>query len=108
MLICAGIALSIMTRRRAQEPTLELKSKKIPLGPVKGRLDHLAVDPRTCNSTWPAQTKSHFLVSDLKTQTVTNTIGGLSEPQGVGFSPAQNAVLVANGGDGSVVVFRRG
>jgi DNA-binding beta-propeller fold protein YncE len=45
-------------------------------------------------------------VVDLTARKTLRTLGGLSEPQGVGYEPSSDAVYVANAGDGSVRIFK--
>jgi len=79
---------------------------KIPLGTVAGRIDHLAIDAK----------RGHLFIAELGNNTVgvidpakravIHRITGLSEPQGIAFLDAQDTVYVANGGDGSVRLYR--
>ena len=79
---------------------------KIPLGAVRGRIDHMAIDLK----------RKHLLVAELGNDSVgivdlnqnktVHTIAGLAEPQGVGYAPAADAIYVANARDGSVRIFR--
>jgi YVTN family beta-propeller protein len=86
-------------------PPLQLEAK-IPLGDVRGRIDHFAVDlPR--QRLFVAELGNDSVgVVDLKDRKVIRTIGGLKEPQGVGYLPSMDALYVANAGDGSVRIFR--
>jgi YVTN family beta-propeller protein len=104
VLICASIVLSSAVDSGAQGPPLALETK-ISLGAVEGRLDHLAVDLEHMRLYVAELGNNSLGVVDLKTQAAMATIGDLSEPQGVAYLAAQNAVYVASGGDGSVAVF---
>ena len=44
-------------------------------------------------------------VIDIVAGTVLHRIGGLREPQGVGYAERADVILVANAGDGSVRLF---
>jgi DNA-binding beta-propeller fold protein YncE len=79
---------------------------KIPLGEISGRIDHLAVDvPR--QRLLVAELGNNSLgVVDLAARKTLRTLGGLSEPQGVGYEPSTDTVYVANAGDGSVRIFK--
>jgi DNA-binding beta-propeller fold protein YncE len=44
-------------------------------------------------------------IIDLKDRKLIHTIGGLNEPQGVGYVPSMEMLYVANAGDGSVRTF---
>lgn len=90
---------------QAQQTPLELETR-IPLGTVQGRIDHLAVDLG----------RKHLFVAELENNSVgivdfnngslLHRITGLEEPQGVGYVPTLDTLVVANGGDGSVRLFR--
>ena len=79
---------------------------KIPLGQVSGRIDHLAVDvPR--QRLLVAELGNNTLgVVDLAARKTLRTLGGLSEPQGVGYEPSTDTLYIANAGDGSVRIFK--
>jgi hypothetical protein len=80
--------------------------RTIALPDVRGRIDHLALDPQT----------DHLLVAevangtvddvDLMSGKVAGRISGLQEPQGVAWLPKQGEIAVACG-DGSVHFYRR-
>jgi DNA-binding beta-propeller fold protein YncE len=78
---------------------------KIILGPVAGRIDHLAVDlPR--QRLFVAELGNNSVgVVDLKAQRFIHRIVGLREPQGVGYHRSTDTLYVANAGDGSVRLF---
>ena len=79
---------------------------KIPLGNVKGRIDHLAVDLAR-QRLFVAELGNNSLgVVDLKTRKFARRITGLREPQGVGYVVSTDTIYVANAGDGSVRLFR--
>jgi DNA-binding beta-propeller fold protein YncE len=100
-------AWSATDRAFAQTPTpaLQLESK-IPLGDVSGRIDHLAVDLSRKRLFVAELGNDTVAVVDLAEGKVRNVIGGLSEPQGVGYEPTMDALYVANGRDGSVRIYR--
>jgi hypothetical protein len=82
-------------------PPLVLE-RKIPLGEVRGRIDHLAVDLAR-DRLFVAELGNDSLgVVDLAASNVARRIGGLAEPQGVTYDPATDTVFVADGGDGLV------
>jgi DNA-binding beta-propeller fold protein YncE len=89
----------------AEVPPLQLE-RKIPLGDVRGRIDHMAVDLARDRLFVAALGSDSLAVVDLKAQRLDRMIGELSEPQGVGFDPATKTLYVANAGDGSVRLFR--
>jgi len=79
--------------------TIELKN-------VRGRIDHLALDPRN-NRLFIAELGNDTVDEvDLTSGTVMGRISGLREPQGVAWLPAQDEIAVASG-DGSVRFYRQ-
>ena len=74
----------------------------IPLEGVAGRIDHMAVDLDKHRLVVAELGNNTVDVIDLKTQRAIHRIKGLHEPQGVS---AAGVIVVANGGDGSVVFF---
>jgi DNA-binding beta-propeller fold protein YncE len=89
----------------AETPALQLEGK-IPLGDVRGRIDHMAIDLARQRLFVAALGHDGLAVVDLKAQRLDRIIGGLREPQGVGYDGATDMVYVANGGDGSVRLFK--
>src|SRR5947208_2703706 len=79
---------------------------KIPLGNVKGRIDHLAVDLARQRLFVAELGNDSLGVVDLKARKLGKRIAGLKEPQGVGYVEATDTVYVANAGDGAVRLFR--
>src|SRR6478672_13622872 len=111
---CVGCAVAIAAmllasnRGFSQTPSpslLELETK-IPLGDVKGRIDHMAIDlPR--RRLFVAELGNDTVgVVDLNEQKVQHVITGLKEPQGIGYVPSSDMLFVTNAGDGSVLLFR--
>jgi hypothetical protein len=82
-----------------------LLERKIPLGDVRGRIDHLAVDLKR-NRLFVAELGNDTVgVVDLNEQKVQHVITGLKEPQGIGYVPSSDTLFVANASDGSVLIF---
>src|SRR5262249_19573013 len=79
---------------------------KIPLGNVSGRIDHMAVDLARRRLFVAELGAGHVGIVDLDARRVLRNLTGLKEPQGVAFVPAVNTLYVANGGDGSVRLYR--
>jgi len=79
---------------------------KIPLGDVRGRIDHLAFDAGRGRLYVAELGNNSVGIVDLRTRRVIRTAGGFDEPQGVAYETSTDTVYVANGGDGSVGVFR--
>jgi len=89
----------------AETPAFNLESK-IALGNVKGRIDHMALDPLR-SRLFVAELENNTVgVVDLTARKVIHVITGLTEPQGVGYEPSTDTLYVANGGDGSVRLYR--
>jgi YVTN family beta-propeller protein len=88
------------------DETLFLLERKIPLGEVRGRIDHLAVDLAR-NRLFVAELENDTVaVIDLDTYKVMQVISGLNKPQGLGYHASTDTLYVANGGDGTAAVFR--
>ena len=90
---------------RAQPPALLRLEQKIDLPDVRGRIDHLSVDPATGRLFLAALGNDTVEVVDVRAGKRVATLRGLAEPQGVLFVPATHRVFVANGNDGSLRAF---
>jgi len=108
--LLVGLTLLAAAPASAQQDgrsLLELE-RKIPLGAVNGRIDHLAFD-LSRKQVFIAELQNNSVgVVDLGSGRLLHRISGLSEPQGVGYVPSVDMLFVANGGDGSVRVFKGG
>ena len=83
------------------ELTLE---ETVPLGDVKGRLDHMAVDVRR-GRLFIAELGDDFVaVVDLSSRKLARRITGLKEPQGVAYSRELDRLFIANGGTGAIEI----
>jgi YVTN family beta-propeller protein len=81
---------------------------KILLGDVRGRIDHMAIDPIR-NRLFVAELGNDSVgIIDLNSRQVIHRIAGLREPQGVGYHPSADTLYVANAGDGSVRMYQAG
>jgi DNA-binding beta-propeller fold protein YncE len=78
--------------------------RKIPLGEVRGRIDHLGIDVKRQRLLVAELGNDSLGVVDLASGKVLRTLAGFREPQGVAYVPFADSVYVANGGDGSVRV----
>jgi DNA-binding beta-propeller fold protein YncE len=79
---------------------------KIPLGAVKGRIDHLAADLGR-HRVFIAELGNNTLGAvDIENKKVVGRVTGLKEPQGVAYAPSADLFYVANGGDGWVNHYR--
>ncbi|HEX8755210.1 MAG TPA: hypothetical protein VF745_02630 [Steroidobacteraceae bacterium] len=89
----------------AHSAALQLESR-IPLGAVRGRIDHLAVDLGHKRLFVAELGNDSVGVIALGDSRVVRTLTGLREPQGIGYVPAGDTLYIANAGDGSVRLFR--
>lgn len=89
----------------AQPAPLTLEAK-IPLGAVRGRIDHLALDAERQRLFVAELGNDSVGIVDLRAGAVTHRLAGLSEPQGVGWHAPTGTLYVANAGDGSVRLFQ--
>ena len=111
-LLVAGAAASWLALAPASEhPTSPpgaaplVVEARIPLGDVRGRIDHLGVDLKR-QRLYVAELGNDSLgVIDLKERKTLRTLTGLKEPQGIGYEPTTDTVYVANARDGSVRIF---
>jgi DNA-binding beta-propeller fold protein YncE len=90
--------------RSAEMATLQLEAK-IPLGDVHGRIDHMAVDLKRQRLFIAELGNDSVGIVDLQNRKLMRRIGGLKEPQGVGYEASADMLYVANAGDGSVRLF---
>jgi DNA-binding beta-propeller fold protein YncE len=105
--LCLGILIAFCAAGWAQAPHLPLALEtKIPLGPVSGRIDHMAVDLKRQHLFVAELGNDTLGVVDLGARKVMSTMFGLKEPQGIAYEPATDAVYVANAADGSVRILR--
>lgn len=88
----------------AETTPLQLEAK-IPLGDVRGRIDHMAVDLKRQRLFVAELGNDAIGVIELANRKLLRTITGLKEPQGVGYEPSTDALYVTNAGDGSVRLF---
>ena len=102
-MLALGMAPSEHALATGPDP-LSLEAK-IPLGQVKGRIDHLAIDAARQRLYVAELGNDSVGVIDLKDSKTVRTITGLREPQGIGYVPSSDTLYVANAGDGSVRLF---
>src|SRR5215831_21324187 len=110
MIIAFTVALVLLAEQdramtQGETPTLKLEAK-IPIGNVSGRIDHMAIDLARQHLFVAELGNNTVGIVDLNGHKVIRTLGGLKEPQGVAYLPPMDTVYVANGGDGSVRLFR--
>src|SRR5260370_39594687 len=85
----------------AETAPLQLEAK-IPLGAVRGRIDHMAVDLKRQRLFIAELGNDSVGIVDLASQKLLRTIPGMKEPQGVGYEPSTDMLYVADAGAGSV------
>jgi YVTN family beta-propeller protein len=93
-----------VSAQSADKIPLQLESK-IPLGDVRGRIDHMAVDLKRQRLFVAELGNDSVGIVDLANRKLIRRIPGLKEPQGVGYEPSTDMLYVANAGDGSVRLF---
>jgi DNA-binding beta-propeller fold protein YncE len=79
---------------------------KIPLGEVKGRIDHLAVDVAHRRLFVAELGNNTVAVIDIDGRKVVRRLEGFDEPQGVAYLARTDTLYVANGGNGDLHAFR--
>ena len=102
----ALIGLLLAGPSLAADPAPLVLDAKIPLGTVKGRIDHMAFDPDRGLLFVAELGNDSVGVVDLEGRKVVHRIGSLSEPQGIAWHSATRTLYVANAGDGSVRLFQ--
>src|SRR5947207_12769922 len=106
--ITCALALSAgagrLNAQTAETGMLQLETK-IPLGDVRGRIDHMAIDLARQHLFVAELENNSVGIVDLTNRKVVRTIQGLREPQGVAFVPSMGTLYVANAGDGSLRLF---
>jgi DNA-binding beta-propeller fold protein YncE len=98
---CSTVALTQMPP--SEQLALEAK---IPLGDVRGRIDHLAVDLNRERLFVAELGNDTVGVVDLKERRVAFTVPGVKEPQGIGYVASTDTLYVANASDGTVRLFQ--
>ncbi|ABE62683.1 hypothetical protein Nham_1869 [Nitrobacter hamburgensis X14] len=87
------------------QPPLQLEAK-IPLGDVRGRIDHMAIDLKRQRLFVAELENDSVGVVDLSNHRVIRTLTDLRQPQGIAYLATTDVWYVANAGDGSVHLFR--
>src|SRR5215472_6796884 len=106
-LAVAGTLIGHIGGASAQSPNAALQIEtKIPLGDVRGRIDHMAADIDRRRLFVAELGNNTVGIVDVAQAKVLQVLGGLKEPQGVGYLPSTDTLYVANGGDGSLRLFQ--
>ena len=100
-----GTLITAVERASAQEAPLRLETK-IPLGNVRGRIDHMAADIDRRRLFVAELGNNTVGIVDVGQGKVRQVLAGLKEPQGVGYLPSTDTVYLASGGDGSLRLFQ--
>src|SRR3954454_4918166 len=105
-LLLALLLLSpLMAKAQTAAAPLQLETK-IPLGPVSGRIDHLAIDLKRPSLSVAELGNDSVGVIDVANRKLISTMRGFQEPQGIGYEPSTDTLYIANAGDGSVRLMR--
>jgi DNA-binding beta-propeller fold protein YncE len=104
LLLAPAVWLTASQPRAQEVEALRLEAT-IPLGDVRGRIDHMAIDLPRARLFVAELGNDSVAVVDLKERRVVHRISALSEPQGLGYLPSTDTLYVANGGDGSLRLF---
>ena len=90
---------------QSNDATVRIEAR-IPLGEVRGRIDHMAADIDRRRLFVAELGNNTVGIVDVGQAKVLQVLAGLKEPQGVGYLPSTDTIFVANGGDGSVRLFQ--
>jgi hypothetical protein len=105
VLTVAVIATTEGAWAQSNEALLRLEAK-IPLGEVRGRIDHMAADTSRRRLFVAELGNNTVGIVDVGQGKVLQILAGFKEPQGVGYLPSTDTLYVANGGDGSLRLFQ--
>lgn len=101
------IGLLVLAGAARAESALTLAGE-LPLAGTRGRIDHMTVDLARERLVVAEYGNDTLDVIGLATGRRFRRIAGLAKPQGVGYSPRADVVVVSNGGDGTVRLYRGG
>ncbi len=110
LLFALAVASSLIGQRggasaQSNDAALRIEAK-LPLGEVRGRMDHMAADIDRRRLFVAELGNNTVGIVDLDRAKVLQVLGGQKEPQGVGYLPRTDTLYVANGGDGSLRLFQ--
>ena len=95
-LLLALLLLSpLMAKAQTAAAPLQLEAK-IPLGPVSGRIDHLAIDLKRQRLSVAELGNDSVGVIDVANRKLISTMRGFQEPQGIGYEPSTDTLYIAN------------
>jgi YVTN family beta-propeller protein len=104
-LVAMSIGVVLHVSAAAAAETLQLEAK-IALGPVSGRIDHMAIDVVRKRLFVAELGNNSVGIVDVENDKVLRTIAGLREPQGVGYVASTDTLYAANARDGSVRLYQ--
>src|ERR1700736_3233208 len=94
--LAIGLSLAPMLAVAQQNDAAPLQLEgKIPLGAVRGRIDHMAIDLDRHRLFVAELGNDSVGVVDLDARKIVHQLGGLKEPQGVGYLPSSDTLFVA-------------
>ena len=102
--LAAALLFALPHSGGAAEPLV--LDRTIALNDVSGRIDHMAIDLGRQRLFVAELGNGTLDVVDVVQGKTVRRIGGLKEPQGVAYAPGADVLAVANGGDGTVRLFR--
>src|SRR5689334_1528407 len=79
--------------------------KEISLPGIKGRIDHMAFNPKEQILYVAALGNNSVEVIDLKIGATIHSIKEVEEPQGIAYLARQNEIAVASGGSGDCIFY---
>ncbi|MDA8387149.1 MAG: hypothetical protein M0Z58_00630 [Nitrospiraceae bacterium] len=107
IIILVLFATHSLCHGKLNTPTRKIKLiRQIELPGVKGRLDHMAVDPKRQVLFVAAYGNNSLEIIDLRRGKVIRAIRGLDRPQDVKYIPGEDLIAVSNGGDGTLRFFK--
>jgi hypothetical protein len=104
--VAAVLGASNRAVQSAPAPPRLTLERTIPLAGVRGRIDHLAIDTVRKRLFVAELGNGSVEAVDLASGRSLGRIGGLSEPQGLGYVPQRDELAVATGGDGMLRFYR--
>jgi DNA-binding beta-propeller fold protein YncE len=104
-LTVATIAAIESASAQSTDAALRIEAK-IPIGEVRGRIDHMAADIDRRRLFVAELGNNTVGIVDVEQAKVLQVLAGFKEPQGVGYLPSTDTLFVANGGDGSLRSFQ--
>ncbi len=105
LLIAMAFGTGVACAEQGPSPTALSVEARIPLGDIKGRIDHLAIDVSRHRLYVAELGNDSVGVVDVQARKVIHALTRLREPQGIVYVPTTDTIYVANAGDGSVRIF---